>query len=93
MATAQVAGPPGQPDIGYTPNIDKYHARVLHRKQTEKLSKDLPSGFPKLLESDLVWDAAEVEANYNWVYELNSEDLQDIENALSHFKCKRVVFY
>lgn len=56
MAIAQVlhSSPAGQPDIGYTPDYDKYLARVQKRLATEKLDKSLPQGFPQKLESDLV---------------------------------------
>lgn len=91
MATAQVVSPPGQPDIGYTPDLDKYLARVKYRKEHEKLDTSLPPGFPAKLDSDLVWDGAEVEEKYDWTYELNAEELEDIENALRHFKCKRML--
>ena len=87
MASAQVAGPIGQPDIGYSPNLDNYLARVNRRKATETLSKTLPSGFPERLESELVWTGNQITNEYNWIYELNEAELEDIENALVHFKC------
>lgn len=88
MASARVAGPLGQPDIGYTPDLDKYLARVNRRKENEKLETSLPPGFPSRLDSPLVWDAEEVERTYNWTYELNAEELEDIERGLRHFRCK-----
>ncbi|KAI1055266.1 hypothetical protein LB505_009528 [Fusarium chuoi] len=48
--------PPGQPDISYHPDWDKYQARVARRTQTDDLTKSLPEGFPKELKGDLVWD-------------------------------------
>ena len=91
MATAQVirAGPAGQPDIDYAPDLDKYLARVNRRKATEQLSNDLPDGFPKELVSDLVWDGHDIASKYNFVYELNEAELEEIEAALKHFKCTR----
>lgn len=88
MAAVQVAGPVGQPDIGYTPDLDKYLARVKRRLETETLVKSLPAGYPQQLESDLVWTGDTVGENYDWTYELNAAELEDIENALVHFKCK-----
>ena len=90
MATAQVLrpGPPGQPDIDYTPNLDKYRARVKRRKETEKLEKTLPEGFPKKLQSNLVWDGNDIVSRYKWTYELNEHEIEEIEDALNHFKCK-----
>lgn len=94
MATAQVVhpGPIGQPDIDYAPNLDKYLARVARRKETEKLENELPDGFPKQLESDLVWDGKDIAQKYDWTYVLNENELQEIEAALKHFKCSPLVF-
>jgi hypothetical protein len=91
MAAAAVLrpGPPGQPDIDYTPNLDKYHARVKRRQETEKLEKSLPDGFPRQLQSNLVWDATDIKSRYNWTYELNKQEIEEIEEALTHFTCKR----
>lgn len=89
MATAAVLrpGPPGQPDIDYTPNLDKYHARAKRRQETERLEASLPDGFPQKLESNLVWDGTDIETRYNWTYELNEAEIKEIEDALTHFKC------
>lgn len=90
MATAQVlrTGPVGQPDIDYAPDLDKYLARVARRKATEELSSQLPDGFPHELNSDLVWNGSDITEKYNFVYELNGEELQEIDDALEYFKCK-----
>lgn len=90
MSVAQVssAGLARQPDIGYAPDLDKYLARVARRKATEELTSQLPEGFPHELKSDLVWDGSSIGNKYNFVYELNAEDLQEIEDALQHFKCR-----
>lgn len=90
MAAVQVVGPRGQPDIGYTPDPDKYLARVQRRLATEKLERTLPDGFPAKLNSDLVWDTQKVDSSYNWTYELSEAELADIENGLKHFQCECV---
>lgn len=90
MATAQVlhpTGPPGQPDIGYAPDFSKYQARSQKRAATEKLDQSLPEGFPSRLESDLVWDGTNIASRFDWVYELNDQEVEEIEEALKHFKC------
>lgn len=94
MATAQVLrpGPIGQPDIDYAPNISKYQARTKRRAETERLESNLPASFPRRLESDLVWEGSTVAETYNWVYELGSEEIEEIEAALVHFKCKSVCY-
>lgn len=93
MAAAVLnARPLGQPDIDYAPDLDKYLARVARRQKSEQLGTELPPGFPKQLESDLVWNGADVAEKYNFVYELNAEELQEIEEALVYFKCKHCLF-
>lgn len=88
MAIAELAksGPVGQPDIGYTPDYKKYVARRDRRLANESLDKNLPPGFPKKLESDLVWDNTDIAARYDWTLSLSPEDLQELETALQHFK-------
>lgn len=85
--TVVVTAQPQQPDIEYAPNIDKWRARTQRRLQTETLTKELPEGFPKKLESDLVWEGEGLKERYDWTYELNEAELEEIEAALKHFKC------
>lgn len=80
------AGPPGQPDIAYTPDWEKYQARVQHRQETEDLPKTLPAGFPSNLESTLAWDGATVADDFQWSYQLSTQDLAEVHQALQHFK-------
>ena len=80
------SGPPGQPDIEYTPNHDKYLERAKRRRETEHLAKSLPTGFPQELQSKLVWDGNNLVEAYDWNYDLTVEDLNEIESALRHFK-------
>lgn len=86
LAPPALSGPLGQPDIAYTPNLETYQARVKRRLEKENLSKTLPDGFPKKLESDLVWDGATVSDEYKWSYELNDTELGEINAALQYFK-------
>ncbi|ORY00880.1 hypothetical protein BCR34DRAFT_627888 [Clohesyomyces aquaticus] len=88
MAAARVDSPisNGQPDIGYTPDYEKYLQRRERRLKEKKLEETLPEGFPKELHSDLVWDNQDIESRYNWTYELNTTDLDEIEKALQHFR-------
>ncbi|KAF2634588.1 TfdA family taurine catabolism dioxygenase TauD [Massarina eburnea CBS 473.64] len=88
MAIAELTrpGPIGQPDIGYTPNYDKFLARTKRRLATEKLDKTLPPGFPQKLESDLVWDNTDIGDRYDWTFQLTPSDLEEVEEALKHFK-------
>ena len=85
MAKPEIAAP-HQPDIDYTPDHNKYLARVKQRLATEQLDNSLPSGFPQKLESDLVWDGSDIASRFNWTYELTSLDLDELEAGLQHFK-------
>jgi hypothetical protein len=87
MALASVSLPPGQPDIAYTPNFDNYKARTQKRLATEQLENKLPAGFPSQLKSDLVWDGHDIAEKYDWVYQLSGKEVDEIEEALTHFKC------
>lgn len=75
-----------QPDIDYTPDHEKYLARVKRRLATEKLDDSLPPVFPMKLDSDLVWDNTDIHSRFDWVYKLTASDLDEIEAALQHFK-------
>ncbi|EXU98398.1 taurine catabolism dioxygenase family protein [Metarhizium robertsii] len=88
MATAAAnrTGPPGQPDIAYTPNWDTYQERIKRRQETEKINGTLPDGFPQKLESSLAWTGATVTDQYDWSYELNQSELEEIQEALDYFK-------
>lgn len=89
VAAPVAAGPPGQPDIGYTPDFAKYTARSKRRAETEQLSHELPAGFPQQLESELVWDPESLEkTKYDWNYVLTEEDIAELRTALAHFKCE-----
>ncbi|CAK7237948.1 hypothetical protein SBRCBS47491_010217 [Sporothrix bragantina] len=87
MTAVLSRGPPGQPDIGYSPDWDKYTARTQHRVASEKLSQELPAGFPKKLDLELVWNPKSLETSgYNWNYVLTDDDIAELEAALAHFK-------
>ena len=83
-----LAGPLGQPDIGYTPDHDKYLARTQRRLAIGQLDTSLPEGFPAKLESKLVWDGNTLAEQYDWNYVLTATDVDEIEAALRHFKCE-----
>ena len=80
--------PPGQPDISYHPDWKKYQVRVAHRSQNDELPKTLPDGFPKELKGDLVWEGESLAQEYDWTYVFSADQLAEIDNAVTHFKCK-----
>lgn len=82
----EVQQTPTQPDIAYQPDFQKYSERVKRRLETEKLSKELPEGFPKQLVSPLVWHGSDFKSEDEWTYVLSEADLEDMKQALAHFK-------
>jgi len=80
----------GQPDIDYHPDEVKWKARTARRLAEDPSlpSTPLPSGFPTHLESPLVWKGSDWKEEKEWVYELSSDHLQELENALRHFQSK-----
>jgi hypothetical protein len=51
----------------------------------------LPEGFPKSIESSLVWTGAEMEKKRDeWCLVLRKEDIESLENALRHFDSKSI---
>ena len=77
-----------QPDISYAPDPDKYRARQKARLQTEAVKHaSLPSGFPQRLISDLAWEGDRLADTYDWTYVLNGDEVQELEDALRHFRC------
>lgn len=89
FSTTPAAQPPqGQPDISYHPDWEKYQARVARRTQTDNLPKTLPDGFPKELKGDLVWEGESLAQEYDWTYVFSADQLAEIDNAVTHFKCK-----
>ncbi|KAF7553287.1 hypothetical protein G7046_g7148 [Stylonectria norvegica] len=47
---------------------------------------DLPSGFPRVLNSPLAWYGAQFVDQTEYIHTLDESDLQEAENALQHFK-------
>ncbi|KAH8171200.1 taurine catabolism dioxygenase tauD, tfdA family protein [Sarocladium implicatum] len=78
--------PPGQPDISYAPDYDKWQARVASRLAEGNLRKDLPEGFPDQLTGDAVWDGTSLAETYDWTYILNEGQLAEIDRAVAHFR-------
>lgn len=81
-------GPPGQPDISYHPEYEKWQARAARRLQEGNLP-NWPAGFPKKLTGDLVWEGQTLADTYSWTYVLSPEHLAEIDKAVAHFKGTR----
>lgn len=88
FSTPKAVAPPGQPDISYAPDYDKYQSRAARRVQSENLTSTLPEGFPKQLKGDLVWEGNTLAGTYDWTYVLSDDQLAEIDQAVKHFKCQ-----
>lgn len=87
MATVTITRPV-QPDIQYAPNRQKWQSRVARRSQEPDLPKTLPEGLPAQFNSDLVWEGETLASQYDWTYVLTPEQLDELDEGLTHFKCK-----
>lgn len=83
MAAVQVQR---QPDIQYHPDYSKFLDRSKRRKEAETLTKSLPAGLPRRLSSPFVWDGNEIQGRDDWVISLTDSHLEEIDQALGHFK-------
>jgi hypothetical protein len=84
MAAAAVV--PRQPDIQYHPDYQKYVDRTARRIKSEILSKELPPGLPQQLSAPFVWDGKDIQGSDDWVVALSENDVEEIDQALNHFK-------
>lgn len=90
MAAIETPAPPQdigpkQPDISYHPDLESYKARTKRRHETETLATVLPEGFPKKLESKLVWEGNDFKKD-EWVVVLTEPDIAEIDSAIEGFK-------
>ncbi|RDB26162.1 hypothetical protein Hypma_006209 [Hypsizygus marmoreus] len=76
-----------QPDITYHPDREKWHARTARRLAEDPSlpSTPLPEGFPKKLDSPLVWEGKDWQDEKQWVHELSADELKEIDDAVHHF--------
>ncbi|KAI1500746.1 Clavaminate synthase-like protein [Biscogniauxia marginata] len=86
LVTPAAPKPPGQPDISYDPDYNKWQARAARRVAAGNLPKNLPEGFPSQLTGDLVWEGQTIADEYDWTYVLSADQLSEIDRALDHFK-------
>ncbi|KAJ3514730.1 hypothetical protein NLJ89_g2199 [Agrocybe chaxingu] len=77
-----------QPEIDYHPNEAQWKGRSARRLAEDPLlpQTPLPEGFPKKLESPLVWDEKDWTDASQWEYKLSVQQLKEIDDALKHFK-------
>ena len=75
-----------QPDISYHPDFEKYQLRSERLKAVRAPNSDLPAGFPEQLTGPLVWEEKDFLDKREWTFSLNESHLEEIQNALQHFK-------
>ena len=78
--------------IGYSPDLDLYLARVesaTKRLQERGGASTLPKGWPKVLQGSMVWSGSELQKSNQWVYNLSSTDITEIQSGLAHCKGKQ----
>jgi hypothetical protein len=81
--------PPGQPDINYAPDYDKWQQRAARRLAEGNLPTKVPDGFPTELTGPTVWEGRTLAETYDWTYILNADQLTEIDQAVAHFKCEQ----
>lgn len=86
--TPAAVKPPGQPDISYAPDFKKYEARRDSRVKSGGLPRELPKGLPRQLTGKLVWEGDSLAKEYDWTYVLEQSQLDEIDLAVKHFKCR-----
>ena len=76
-----------QPDISYAPDREKWTTRTTQRLTEDPtlLSIPLPGGFPRKLDSPLVWEGEDWKNESQWVYNLSPAELKEIDEAVRHF--------
>ena len=77
-----------QTDIEYHPDRAKWQARTARRlgDDASLLTTVLPEGFPKELDSPLVWEGKAWKDDRQWVYELSAAELKEVDDAVKHFR-------
>lgn len=86
--TKEVEKQPKQPDIAYHPDEAKWKARTARRLAEDPSlpQTPLPAGFPEVLDSPLVWEGKDWTDESQWTYQLSPAQLEEIHDALIHFK-------
>ena len=84
----------GQPDISYIPDRKKWLNRTAKRLTDNPtlLSTPLLEGFPRKLDSPLVWEGKDWKNESQWVYHLSPAELLEIDEAVHHFHGKPTSF-
>ncbi|KAF5379909.1 hypothetical protein D9757_007223 [Collybiopsis confluens] len=84
----ETISPAALPDISYHPDETKYKRRTARRlaENPDLPNTALPPGYPSKIEGPIVWEGKDWTSEDQWVFHLSSEQLQEIDGALAHFK-------
>ncbi|KAI9718498.1 MAG: hypothetical protein M1828_006681 [Chrysothrix sp. TS-e1954] len=85
MATAEAARVTA-PNLSYDPDFEDYSRRKERRLHQEKLPTHLPPGFPQQFDTPSAWKGSDWKDESVFVYQFSKGDLEDIDQALAHFK-------
>jgi hypothetical protein len=77
-----------QPDISYHPDREKWEERTAQRLADDPSLPltPLPEGFPKKVESPLVWEGKDWKNEAQWVFTLTEGHLAEINSAVGYFR-------
>lgn len=77
----------GQPDINYYPDIVTYQKRTERRLQSEDLERVLQLRLPQKIDCAAAWDRSVEGRPESWLYYLDADDVEEIDQALARFQC------
>ena len=72
--------------IEYKIDEAKYHARSQARYLAGGLESEVPEDWPKTMKGPLVWSTADFQDETQYILQLGSADMKELEDALNHFK-------
>lgn len=72
-------------DIGWVPELAKFHQRTSLRNRDILRNAQVPKGWPKAVLHPLAWTGSELKPE-DYAYDLSAVDINEIKTALSHFK-------
>jgi hypothetical protein len=84
---------PDYTNVSYYPNYEEYTVRNKRRLDDGSIDQTLPPGFPRLLNSKMVWEGESFSPHEHTsidgtecILELNGSQLAEIDTALKHFQ-------
>lgn len=78
--------------IGWIPDVQQFQEReTAHAKRQNKARSDLPKGWPREIQGNLVWSGEDLESE-QYIHTLSASHIQEIEHALSTIKRAKLDF-